>query len=152
MEDANVVVHATHVRHGADIPGACAYRFTLKKNGRSIVFSGDTAPTQNLIDLAEGAHTLVHECISIPGIDVLLTGVDVAQAGPLRKHLLETHTDVVEVPGIAKAANVQRVILNHYAPAFFPASRFLADAKRGAAKVGYAGEVLASTDLDSYAI
>jgi ribonuclease BN (tRNA processing enzyme) len=152
MEDGNVVVHATLVKHGADMPGACAYRFTIKKTGRAIVFSGDTAPTKNLIDLAQGAHTLVHECLSIPGTDVLLAGVDPSMRAPLRKHILGTHTDVFEVPAVAKAANVQRLILNHFGPAFFPAARFLADAKTGAARAGFAGEILAAQELDSFAV
>ena len=152
MEDPNVVVHSTLVNHGSDMPGACAYRFTIKKTGRAIVFSGDTAPTKNLIDLAQGADTLVHECISIPGLDVFLQSVDPSQRAARRKEIVGIHTDVFEVPAVAKAANVKRLVLNHYAPAFFPPSRFLADAKTGAAKVGFSGEILAPTEFDSFAL
>lgn len=152
MEDSNVVVHATLVKHGSDMPGACAYRFTIKKSGRAIVFSGDTAPTQNLVDLAQGAHTLVHECISLPGIETLLQSIDAKVRPALRKHILTTHTDVFEVPAVAKAAGVQRLVLSHYAPAFVPATKFLADAKTGASKVGFTGEILAPIGLDSFAV
>lgn len=52
MQDDNVKVTATLVRHPPVVP-AFAYRFDAPD--RSIVISGDTAPSDNLIALAQGA-------------------------------------------------------------------------------------------------
>jgi ribonuclease BN (tRNA processing enzyme) len=43
-----------------------AYR--LDANQRSIVFGGDTAPTEKLVELAKGADVLVHMCHFINGV------------------------------------------------------------------------------------
>ena len=65
LEDDRVVVSATRVFHGDDVPNAYAYRFDIKRDGSSVVFSGDTfEPNANLIALAQGASLLVHEAMS----------------------------------------------------------------------------------------
>ncbi|NQU44298.1 MBL fold metallo-hydrolase [bacterium] len=40
---------------------ALAYRFTNQRTGTTFVYSGDTAPTETITDLARGADLLVHE-------------------------------------------------------------------------------------------
>src|SRR5690242_8057133 len=68
MRDENVKVTAALVQHPLVKP-AFAYRFDCPD--RSIVFSGDTRPSQNLIELARGADILVHEVIDLQAIGVL---------------------------------------------------------------------------------
>lgn len=51
-----MTVHFTNVEHFNGI----AYRLELEE--RSIVYSGDTAPDQNLIKMARGCDVLIHEC------------------------------------------------------------------------------------------
>ncbi len=41
-------------------PSSIAFR--IEANGKSIVFAGDTAPTENLVELSKGADLLIVEC------------------------------------------------------------------------------------------
>ena len=58
MRDENVGVTATLVHHPPVVP-AFAYRFDGAD--RSIVISGDTTRSDNLVKLAQGAEVLVHQ-------------------------------------------------------------------------------------------
>lgn len=111
-EDERVRVTATLVAH-PPIEVALAYRFDTAD--RSVVFSGDTAPTPALVELARGADVLVHECIHLPSIDAMLA--DDPDASRLREHLEDSHTDVDLVGGIAEAAGVGTLVLSHLVPA-----------------------------------
>jgi ribonuclease BN (tRNA processing enzyme) len=67
---------------------ALAYRFDT--TDRSIVISGDTAPSDNLIQLAKGADVLVHEAMYLPAIDRIAARVP--NATRLKEHILaSTH-------------------------------------------------------------
>ena len=59
-EDDRVRVTTILVDHGNMAP-ALAYRFDCDSG--AVVFSGDTAPSSNLVRLATGADILVHEVI-----------------------------------------------------------------------------------------
>jgi len=72
MENDQVKVTAALVNHPPVTP-AFAYRFDTKD--RSIVFSGDTTPCDNLVKLAQGAEVLVHEVILKPSLAKMNTGV-----------------------------------------------------------------------------
>ena len=63
--DANVKVTAARVHHPPT--DAWAYRFDAAD--RSVVISGDTAYSENLIRLATGADVLVHEILYVPLIE-----------------------------------------------------------------------------------
>jgi ribonuclease BN (tRNA processing enzyme) len=152
LDDDLVRVSATRVFHGADVPNAYAYRFDVKSDGSSVVFSGDTAePDANLIALMRGASLLVHEAMSIPGVDAIMGQVPPEQRAGLRRHLLESHTDVTTLPAIAKEAGVGHVALTHYTPYMPPAAwRKAFDA--AARKAGYRGGVTALDDLSTVAV
>ena len=91
---------------------ALAYRFDTPD--RSIVYSGDTAPSENLIELARGADVLVHEAMLLSAIDRLI--------GPnetkVREHLLKSHTTTEQLGRVAAAAGVKTVVLTHLVPGF----------------------------------
>jgi ribonuclease BN (tRNA processing enzyme) len=65
-QDERVKVSAILVPHGLVYPNF-AYRFDTKAG--SVVFSGDTAVSENLIKLARGADFLVHEAIDPAWVD-----------------------------------------------------------------------------------
>ena len=111
MHDANVKVSAALVQHPPVTP-AFAYRFDCPD--RSIVFSGDTRPSENLIELARGADILVHEVIDLKAIDQVVK--DEAMATRLRTHLEAAHTPMSEVGQIATKAGVKTLVLNHFVP------------------------------------
>jgi len=91
---------------------ALAYRFDTPD--RSFVFSGDTAPSKSLVDLARGADVLVHEAMLLPAIGRIVD----ANAPSLRDHLLKSHTTTEQIGQIAAAAGVRTLVLSHLVPAF----------------------------------
>ncbi|MFE7629148.1 MBL fold metallo-hydrolase [Kocuria sp. NPDC057446] len=150
MEDDNVAVDATRVFHGPEVKDAYAYRFTLKHTSKTVVFSGDTAaPDQNLIALAQGCDVLVHEAQDNTAVDRVAASYPPAQGEALRKHLYRSHSDVLDLPAVAKAARAKKLVLNHYTPVVHPAATWLAIIRPAAEKAGYTGQILAPMDLDT---
>jgi ribonuclease BN (tRNA processing enzyme) len=149
MEDEHVLVSATRVFHGAEVRDAYAYRFDVRRSGRSVVVSGDTAgPNDQLIELASDADVLIHEVQLNARLDLILDQVAHERREALRRHLVTTHTDAADIPRVARAANVKRLVMCHYVPAFLEPAAFLAAAREAAAAVGYEGEIVAPADLD----
>ncbi len=111
MKDENVTVTAALVDHPPVVP-AFAYRFDTA--GRSIVISGDTNRSDNLIKLAQGADILVHEALWVPGVDRLVARV--ANAATLKKHIIDSHTSVEDCGKVAAAAGVKTLVLSHIVP------------------------------------
>jgi ribonuclease BN (tRNA processing enzyme) len=149
-EDANVIVTATRVYHDKDVPNAYGYRFDIKSGpsaGKSVVFSGDTVKNDQLIALAKDATMLVHEV----GINALAEKIS-PKGSALYKHLINSHTDVAEIPVIAKEANVGMVVLQHYGNVKLSVaeSAKLIHSKVMAANasVGYQGKIIAPVELD----
>jgi ribonuclease BN (tRNA processing enzyme) len=140
MSDANVRVSAALVDHPM-IKTALAYRFDCPD--RSIVFSGDTTESPNLIALAKGADVLVHEVMYLPGVDKLVTA-DPGAAG-LRKHLLASHSTCEQVGRVATAAGVKTLVLTHFVPGGDPP---IPDAVwRDAVRPHFKGEIVVGRDL-----
>jgi len=140
MQDDNLAVTATLVDHPPVVP-AFAYRFDA--GDRSIVISGDTLPSDNLIRLAQGADVLVHEVLYVPAIDRLAARV--ANAAALKRSILSHHTPVEDAGRVAQAAGVKRLVLSHFVPADDPAvtDQMWIDA----ARVHFRGEVILGKDL-----
>src|SRR5690606_27495116 len=61
-EDENVTVKAFLVDHG-DVGQAFGYRFETPD--RTIVISGDAAPSQSIVDNCAGCDVLIHEAYSM---------------------------------------------------------------------------------------
>jgi ribonuclease BN (tRNA processing enzyme) len=115
MQDANVKVTAALVDHPPVKP-AFSYRFDCPD--RSIVISGDTRPSQNLVRLAQGADVLVHEVMYLPALERLIATEPNAKT--LRDHLLASHTTTQEVGRIATEAGVKTLVLSHFVPGGAP--------------------------------
>jgi ribonuclease BN (tRNA processing enzyme) len=151
-EDANVVATSTRVYHDKDVPNAYAYRFDIKSGpntGKSVVFSGDTVKNAQLIALAKDCTVLVHEVG-----ENKLAGQISPPGTPLYNHLINSHTDVAEIPGIAKEANAGMVVLHHYGNVGSTytlaeaADMILTDVLAANATVGYTGKIIAPLELD----
>jgi ribonuclease BN (tRNA processing enzyme) len=118
-----------------------AYRFDCPD--RSIVFSGDTRPSKNLVRLAKGADVLVHEVMYLPALEHLI-GTE-TNAKTLREHLLASHTTTEQVGRIATEAGVKTLVLSHFVPGGAP---FVADdVWRDAVSPGFKGEIVVGRDL-----
>jgi ribonuclease BN (tRNA processing enzyme) len=145
MEDDNVRVHATRVFHGPEVADAYAYRFDVKATGKSVAFSGDTVPDDQLVALARDVDLLIHEAQLNANIPLIVGQVAPSVRKPLEKHLLNSHTNVLAVPRIAKEAGAGRVSMCHYG--LGKPEAFLPLAQAAAAQAGYTGEVLAPVEL-----
>jgi ribonuclease BN (tRNA processing enzyme) len=140
MRDENVIVTAALVDHPPVQP-AFAYRFDCPD--RSIVISGDTRPSDNLVRLARGADVLVHEVMYLPAIEQLLAME--TNARTLREHLLASHTTTEQVGRIATEAGVRTLVLSHFVPGGTP---YLADEVwRDAVRPFFSGTLIVGRDL-----
>jgi ribonuclease BN (tRNA processing enzyme) len=140
FDDGAVKVTTTLVPHPLVKP-ALAYRFDT--SDRSIVISGDTAPSDNLIQLARGADVLVHEAMYLPGVDRLVARAP--DALRLKEHLLVSHTSVEDAGRVAQAAGVKHLVLSHLVPADDPT--ITDEMWLAAARVHFSGQVTVGKDL-----
>lgn len=140
MQDDNVKVTAALVRHPPVVP-SFGYRFDSRD--RSIVISGDTAVSEDLIKLAQGADVLVHEALYPSAIDRLVAGVQ--NAPRLKQSILSHHTTAEEAGRVAKAAGVKTLVLSHLVPAEDPAvtDQMWIDA----ARAHFKGRIVVGKDL-----
>ncbi len=140
LEDERVKVRCALVNHPPMTP-ALAYRFDAAD--RSIVFSGDTTRSLNLIALARGADVLVHEVLYPPAVDQIVGSGPGATS--LKKHILESHTPLDQVGKIAAEAGVKTLVLTHFVPSETPAVPD--EVWLSGAKSHFAGQVIVGKDL-----
>ena len=76
---------------------------------RSIVISGDTRPSQNLIKYAKGADLLIHEAY-------LPEHFDKVDSPEVAARLKAYHTSAEEVGQVAHEAGVKLLVLTHVVP------------------------------------
>lgn len=136
--DERVRVSAAPVEHP---PVDESYAFRVDSDDRAIVVSGDTRACETLVDLARGADVLVHEALYVPGVEQLVAGNN---ARAMREHVMNSHTSVSEVGGIAERSEVPQLVLSHLAPS----SNLVSDEVwEHEAQKGYSGKVLPGQDL-----
>jgi ribonuclease BN (tRNA processing enzyme) len=140
MRDENVTVTAALVNHPPVVP-AFSYRFDARD--RSIVISGDTARSDNLVKLARGADVLVHNAAFPPALDRLVARVP--NAGSLKQSILAGQTSAEDAGRVAQAAGVKTLVLSHLVPADDPevTDQMWIDA----ARVNFSGSVVVGKDL-----
>ncbi|MEK6375426.1 MAG: MBL fold metallo-hydrolase [Acidobacteriota bacterium] len=130
-DDGAVRVTAFAVDHRPVVP-AFGYRFD--SGGRSIVVSGDTRPTANLIKFAKGADVLVLEAY-LPEHFLKVDTPEVAA------RLMRYHTSAEEAGQIAANAGVKTLVLTHLIPAG------AADTFRERAAKAFKGKIVVGEDL-----
>ena len=140
MEDENVKVTAALVHHPPMIP-SFAYRFDGAD--RSIVISGDTTPSDHLVQLAQGADILVHGALYPAAVDRLVAGVP--NASDLKRSILSHQTSAEEAGRVASLARVKTLVLSHLVPADDPAvtDQMWIDA----ARLHFGGQIVVGKDL-----
>ncbi len=137
LREGDVTVTSALVDHETIKP-TFAYRFDTP--GRSIVISGDTRYSDNLVALAKGADLLIHEAIYAPAIDRM--GGEAAPT--LRDHLRRSHTVTEDVGLVAARAGVKKLVLSHLVPAD-PA--ITDDMWLAGVRKNFAGEAVVGKDL-----
>lgn len=140
MKDENVKVRCALVEH-PEVTPAFAFRFDTAD--RSIVISGDTNRSENLIKLAEGADVLVHEALYVPAVDRIVAGIK--NASTLRKHIIDSHTSAEDCGRVAAAAGVKTLVLSHLVPHDDPS--ITPQMWLDAARAHFKGEIIVGRDL-----
>jgi len=139
-KDENVTVKAFHVAHG-DVE---AFGFRFETPDRTIVISGDTRPTQSVIDNCQGCDVLIHESYSMKTYNAVS---EAAQAN--RRRL---HTSTMQLAELAGKAKPGLLILYHRSnlggvlgEVPNPEEAFLEEIRSA-----YTGKVVVGHDLDIY--
>jgi ribonuclease Z len=105
-QDTQVAVTAFRVDH-APVKEAFGYRFDV--GSRSVVVSGDTRKSENLIKHAQGADILIHEAY-------LPEHFDRVDSPEVAARLKAYHTSAEEAGQVAQAAGVKLLVLTHLIP------------------------------------
>ena len=138
-----------HASAGADADKSYAYRFETP--GRSIVFCGDTGPSEALTAFARDADVLVCE---VNDLDASMKELASTMRLPppafnaVRMHMAEQHISPEQIGQMAHKAQVKSVVLTHYSPGL-DGETDLSPYTDGVRKF-YAGPVIAGRDLLAY--
>ncbi len=134
FEDENVRVEAFPVIHGS-WPNAWGYRFTTPD--RVIVISGDTTPSEKIIQYAKNADILVHEVYSKQKFEL--------KDDFWKNYHADNHTSTVELGEIATLAGVKKLVLYHILNWGATEEEMLKEVKST-----YSGKIHYGRDLDIY--
>lgn len=136
-QDKNVKVTAFRVKHGS-WSEAFGYRFDTPD--KSIVISGDTAPSDGLEQAASGVSILIHEVYNAASLK--------PEERPGGEHWLQYmrtfHTSDIELGKLAARVKPQLLVLYHVVG---PGADLLI---QGVREGGYRGEVVIANDLAKY--
>lgn len=145
IEDGSCRLTAFRVDH-APVDQAFGYR--VDSDEGSVVVSGDTRRSENLIKYARGTDLLVHEVIWRTGMRRLIDGApDELQRARLER-VLDYHTPADEVGQVAARAGAGHLILSHIvAPGGTPED-LAGDVRRGYDGMLTVGEDLAAFTVD----
>ena len=107
----NISISSIEVDHYPVDP-AYGYKITLN-NSKTIVISGDTRYSDNLIHAAKGADILIHE------VFIKLAFNEKRMSEQTVKNIEDYHTSPEDVGKIAKEAEVKKLVLTHFVPPVF---------------------------------
>ena len=133
-KDPNVTVRAFAVRHG---DWKYAYGFRFETKDRTVVISGDTAPTPAVAENCNGCDVLVHEVYCEAGF--------LKRPAAWQKYHSNYHTSSRQLGEIAAKARPGLLILYHQL--FWGASD---EDLLGEVRRFYAGKVVSGRDLDVF--
>ena len=102
-KDANVTVRAIAVKHGS---WAQAFGYAIDAGGRTIVISGDTVPSESIVEACHGCDVLVHEVYSADRFDLVY--------GPSHgQYHRNSHTSTRQLAELATRAKPKLLVLYH---------------------------------------
>lgn len=156
-QDANVKVTAvenTHFHFQPGDPGYGKYKsysYRFETPGRVVFFTGDTGPSDAVVELAKGADLYVTETTSPEDVVELYkkngtweAKTPSAQEGFLR-HMHEEHVTPQDIGKMAAKAGVKAVVMTHLGPSVNPNDdyqRYVDEAKKY-----YSGPITLAKDL-----
>lgn len=130
--DEAVKVTAFAVPHG-NWNHAYGYRFDA--GGKSIVFSGDTSPSDAVVRACNGCDLLIHEVYSAAGLE--------KRTPEWQRYHRASHTSAVELGKLAAAARPKKLVLSHLLPMGESEEELLGEVRRN-----FGGEVIYGKDLE----
>ena len=133
-DSAGVRVTAFAVEHGT---WRAAYGYRFDSPGRSVVISGDTKPSENLVRAAAGADVLVHEVYPAARM--------AAESPPWPTYMREFHTSDVELGQLAARIRPKLLILSHIIRRGATDEELLAGVRKS-----FDGRVVVGHDLERY--
>ena len=132
--DSRVSVTAFSVKHGA---WKHAYGYRFDTPDRTVVVSGDTTPSENVIQACNGCDILVHEVYSTSGFQ--------ARPAEWQRYHRAYHTSATELADVATRARPGLLVLYHQL--FWDASE---ETLLDEVRQGYSGKVVSGHDLDVF--
>jgi len=137
-QDQNVTVTAFPVHHGDDLD---AFGFRFETPDRTIVLSGDTSPTQSLIDHCAGCDVLIHEAYPLATFGSI---------APAWQEFRRTHhTSSKELADIANTVKPSLLVIYHHSNAGVgPLGADCKDVLLEEMRQIYKGRVVVGCDLD----
>ena len=103
-QDADIKITAFAVDHRPVEP---AFGYKFEASGRSVVLSGDTRPSENLIRYAKGADLLIHEAYEPEYFEHMHNPPELAA------RLRAYHTSAPEAGEVAQKAGVKMLVISH---------------------------------------
>lgn len=104
---------ASQVERSYGFDKSYSYRFDTAHG--SVVFTGDTGPSENLALMASGADILVAEILDLPSLsDLLRRKFGDVNIEPMIAHMRHDHLSAADVGRLAQTAGVKMVILTHF--------------------------------------
>jgi ribonuclease Z len=137
-ESGGVKVTAFNVDHGPVKP-ALGYR--VEYGGHSVVLSGDTRYSENLIKFAQGSDVLIHEVLAANAFEALNAALTKQQIEKVMAH----HTKTEEAAMVFAKVKPKLAVYSHIVPP--NATDLLSDTRKG-----YSGPVEVGEDLMSIEI
>ena len=137
-KDANVIVTAIATTHAME-----SYGYLFETRDRRIVVSGDTAPSQALIDACNGCDVLIHEA---------LTHDWLSRRPDFRRYAARHHTTTTQLVELATKAKPRLLVISHASLSLRPT----VDSERSPPAIffkemaAYSGHVVVGRDLDVY--
>ena len=127
------------------------FAYRIDAADRSVVYTGDTGPSEAVIRLARGADILISEVVDVEATLQYLTdqmGLPPARLGAQDRFQREAHLTPQEVGRIAREAGVGMVVLTHLVPGLDSErdTRRYSDGVRAE----FAGPVVVASDLAEY--
>ena len=137
IEAGGVTVSAFPVDHDPVRP---AFGFHFEGGGRSVVVSGDTRPSDNLVRWSRGVDCLIHECCEMAHTS-WYPGCGWATREEKVRDLASYHTQPDQIGEVAAAAAPRKLVLYHLMPGSVPAEL------EAAVRTRFAGPVTIGEDL-----
>jgi ribonuclease Z len=139
VSEGGLRVTAFLVDHGPVKP-ALGYR--IDAGGRSVVLSGDTRPSENLVKFARGTDVLIHEVI-VP--DAERGGAASSFSREQRERIIAHHTTPEQAGEIFAKVKPKLAVYSHIVPSFATASDLVAPTRKtysGPLEVGEDGTTI----------